>query len=138
MSGWTCWKNINEYKGCGDIYVYKIRLIRDGEPVKIGRFLGEDESGLIYIGKRPTKKNDRLKEFKRILEKNSHLAANHSAAKRYLSIKCKIENKFCRCQVQYSYRKLCSKCEASNKEKELLMCYFEKYGEFPPLNRKEG
>lgn len=134
MSDWSELKdfdNLTDYNGNG---VYKILLYENEEtPTCIPRFLGEDENGILMIGKSKNIKK-RLNYFIRAACGRSY---SHAEGKRLSIIKneCpEYKSDFDNYELFYCFKRLDSDKEMDKEEEILLKCYFKRFGEIPPLN----
>jgi len=133
MSSWNEWLDLEKnasYKSCG---VYKIRLtdLKDCS-IEISRFLDNDKDGILQIGSSKDIEK-RIKYFRGAMEGKRRA---HAEGKRFNLIK-KYTNfirRYDNCKIQYSFMRLGNEIEAWKEEERLLMCYFKKHGEVPPLN----
>jgi hypothetical protein len=123
----TFWDDINRDFGTGG-GIYKLFSKRDGKIQPINRFLGQDENGTLYIGK-ATSYIDRVIGLKKTLDPK-YKSSPHICGRRY--------NKNIRVQEAFPFTDLFVQLESSddpvNREKELLLEYFNTFGEVPPLN----
>ncbi|MEQ8560962.1 MAG: hypothetical protein RID18_05580 [Cytophagales bacterium] len=108
---------------------YRIIWIKNGNPQKIRRFLGDDPTGLVYIGRTKGSLLTRLKQFGASAFLGS---SNHSAGNKYK--RYKVLNS----HVKPSELKVEFKVESPNKavnsEKAQIKKYAKHFGEVPPLN----
>jgi hypothetical protein len=117
------WNRIPESRG-----VYFIHSYNDKIPKKLDRVLGQDEEGILYIGKSENIR-ERLRMLWRVL--NPKLTATaHTFGTKYNANK-KLREAFPFNSMFISYR-------ISNEPKilefKLLEKYFTKFGEVPPFN----
>jgi len=129
---WEKIENDADYKGSG---VYKIALFNsNNSPVEIARFLDNDKDGILGIGSSKDMER-RLRYFRGAMEGKKY---SHAEGKRLGMIKksAKFVNRYKNCQIQYCFRKLTDVTGAKKEERRFLECYFKKYGESPPLNRR--
>ncbi len=113
--------------------VYVIRWVRGGEPVRIPRLLGVDESGALYVGSTGNLRR-RLRRLVRGLRRPGPKI--HSAALSYyfFALHKRIEMS----ELEVAWVELGSRDEAGEQEWAALRSYAETYGEAPPLNRSLG
>ena len=117
------WLHIPE---CGGVYI--IHSCNKNIPIKIDRVLGQDEEGILYIGKSENIR-ERLRMLWRVLNPK-HKATAHTFGKKYNENK-KLREAFPLKSLFISYRispypKLL--------EYKFLDKYFLKFGEVPPFN----
>ncbi|MBM3417509.1 MAG: hypothetical protein FJY17_01135 [Bacteroidetes bacterium] len=117
------WKRIPESGGIYFIYGYKNKL-----PIKISRFLGIDNDGVLYIGKSENLR-ERLRMLWRVLNPKLKATA-HTFGTKYNNNK-RLREAFPLKTLYVSY-KITS--EPKTLESELLDKYFLKFGEVPPFN----
>ena len=133
---WTNWRRFSRQtlNWCPESPgVYYIRwLNKRGKPAPIGRILGTDPDGTLYIGMtgkgRASGLCNRLWTF---WDKASGRQGAHSGAKRFLrnlSEHASIDD------LEYCHRQVANRKEALRVEKECLRHYEKKWGELPPLN----
>jgi hypothetical protein len=107
--------------------VYKIYWIREEIAQNIHRFLGTDNSGLLYIGQAIGSVQGRLNNFRLTAFGGS---SNHSGGKKYKNIH-KINSMIKPFEIFFEV----SYCSNPRKVEELeLKKYKEQFGEVPPLN----
>ena len=138
MSKWSKWRDITmdnltdlgKWPG-----VYIIRLANVGYSTPIGRFLKKDKSGLLAIGESGDLAR-RIKEFYHAY--NRQIFFRHSAGDRLFFVLAYHHSSWSTSNqnstVQFKFMRVKNKIEAQNKEAKLLMEYFIRYGELPPLN----
>lgn len=123
-------KNLKEDARLVKIGVYKIYLYSSNGPITINRFLGGDNSGLIYIGAaEKTTLKYRLENFLRTLDPenktNSHSGGNkikgNQEIKKFIS----------KHVLMYD---VITTASAKFDEKEEIKNYKDQFGEVPPLN----
>lgn len=111
---------------CGGVYI--IHSFNKKNPIKIDRVLGQDEEGILYIGKSENIR-ERLRMLRRVLNPKQKATA-HTFGKKYNENK-KLREAFPLKSLYISYR-------ISNDPKalefNLLRKYFLKFGEVPPFN----
>lgn len=127
---WSDWKEINQSANYNQPAIYRVRLVREGKPVQICRFLGTDKDGILCIGK-TTNMDSRRKQFVKaligtfghsegnllqILEKVSPLTALYPYR-----------------QYEYSFAKV-SGTDKDTIEEVQIKSYVKLFGEVPPLN----
>lgn len=121
------WQKINErHLERGGIY--KVIVVNDAKPVIINRFLGNDSSGLIYLGK-ANSFLDRVIGLKKTISENFK-SKSHIGGRRYNS-NINIAKKF---PFTNLYLELIEAQNPIIMERELLKKYFDEFGEVPPLN----
>lgn len=110
--------------------VYQVRIVRDGEPVTIPRWLGEDEQGLVYIGEGQL--DTRLCEFEAGIRRYS----SHTAGKKRWILHRHVpayEDRFGGHERECRWAQV-PKGISKDVEHDLLARYLRKFGEPPPLN----
>ena len=117
------WKRIPESGG-----VYFINSYNDNNLAKLNRVLGQDEDGILYIGKSENLR-ERLRMLWRVLNPKLKATA-HTFGTKYYNNK-KLEEAFPLKSLYVSFR-ITTKPKIL--ESELLDKYFSKYGEVPPFN----
>ncbi len=121
---WT--KVNNQFQGKGG--VYKIIAIRDGNIIPIKRFLGIDDTGVLYIGK-ATLFTNRVIDLKKSISP-FYNGSSHICGRRYKSNP--------NIALQFPFPILFIELIQSDKpeelERELLNDYRLVFGEVPPLN----
>ena len=125
LSDQELWGKINEDFGSKG-GTYKLCYKENGKVRVIGRLLGEDSDGILYIGKA-------VSFLERVIELKkdpSYKTDTHICGRRY--------NKNKKIQMSFPYRNLFIQLSGHDnpeeKEKELLHEYFNRFGEVPPLN----
>ena len=111
----------------------KIRLADSKDyPIEIPRFLDKDKDGILQIGSSKDTEG-RIKSFRGAMEGKKYA---HAEGQRFNLIKkhSNFMGRYNDCKIQYSFKKLRNESETRKEEKRLLMCYFKRYGEVPPLN----
>lgn len=130
ISSDTFWNDINEHHSVNG-GVYKVVATENEMPVPIQRLLDIDTEGVLYIGK-ATSFLDRVINLKKSTAPN-YVSSNHEFGSRYKEHPL-IKEKF-------SYDNLFIDLHVSETPEELesaeLKKYYEKYGELPPLNRRQ-
>lgn len=122
---------ITEKAGYSGPGFYRIRLMKEGDPVEIPRFGGVEEKGIISIGE---SKNieDRRNAFLRSKDGGS----GHSEGNTLWAV-MKFSDRF-NGGKQYSFLmdfiKTSSKSEAKEMERKAIKNYFKEFQEVPPLN----
>ena len=124
------WNNINKTFSNGG-GIYKVIATDNEKPVAIQRLLDIDTEGILYIGK-ASSFLDRVIILKTSTDPDYN-SSNHEFGVRYKEHQTM--------KVKYPYDKLFVHLEASDKpdslESEALKNYYEKFGELPPLNRRQ-
>jgi|GEM_PF-1684392 predicted GIY-YIG superfamily endonuclease len=137
MSEWLEWMDIeknSDYKGYG---VYKIRLVSSkGLPIKIPRFLGNDGDGILYIG-HTDDINKRINFLRGAIQGKQYSSTEGQRLNLIIKITSFIEN-YNNFKVQYSFKRFAHKRGAKLEKERLLECYFERYGEAPPVNNNKS
>lgn len=113
------------YTGFG---VYKIRLFRDEKPVRIHRFQGVDETGLLLIG-RSVDIDRRRRQF---VNSSKGRHGHSEGIQWYLVTRFSEIDK--QTSLRFEFVKLESERKAKERERVELQDYFERYLETPPLN----
>ena len=115
--------------------VYAIRLLDTStkKPLRIGRFLGRDEQGILQIGvsKRLGK---RLLDFFHSCYEGAH---THSEGARLCLVRLLTqfeEHIYPEASLQYNMIWTSDIEDAKRDEERLLKIYFKRFGELPPLN----
>jgi len=121
------WDKIDDlYKEKGG--VYKMIAVEDKKRITIKRFLGYDQSGVLYIGK-ATSFLDRVINLKKSISPNlagtSHICGRRYKANPNIAIQFPFMN---------LYIELIQDDEPEELEKKLLKEYRITFGEVPPLN----
>jgi hypothetical protein len=124
------WNSINkEFSNGGG--VYKVIATDNEKPVAIQRLLDIDTEGVLYIGK-ATSFLERVIFLKTSTDPD-YESSNHEFGVRY--------KKHETMKTKFPYYKLFVHLEASDKpdtlESEALKNYHDKFGELPPLNRRQ-
>jgi hypothetical protein len=109
--------------------LYRIQLVKDDMPVKISRFGGIDEEGVLVIGRSNNIEN-RRKQFRRSA-RGHH---GHSEGVQWWLINHKSDNRFDEFSLRFAFVKISSEEEAKEMEEKELKEYFKKFSELPPLN----
>lgn len=104
---------------------------KDKSSLIINRFCGNDIDGILYIG-RTKKQNLRKRIYQFFASSNCQMGThNHSGG-----LKCKtlsvIRRTYPECEYWFDFEESTQPIE---KEKELLLEYSNKFGEYPPLNK---
>ncbi|VVB91817.1 Uncharacterised protein [uncultured archaeon] len=130
---WTIdWKPITDLEDVPDKPgLYKIRIIRNGNPYPTQRILKEDDKGVIYIGSDDYNIKARLKNFLNALDKGK----NHIAGDRLHDWREDRKINFENSDIQYIYKTTLNHNSKDEERKELIN-YESDYGQFPSLNRK--
>ena len=131
ISSEKMWDYINEkFDQNGGVYILKCsESINDFSPIKINRFLGNDEDGVLYIGKANCFL-DRVANLKKSISPN-YKSSSHECGSRYKSSE-KIKSKF---PFDKLYVQLSGSSNPLELEKKYLKKYEDKFGELPPFNR---
>lgn len=137
LEKWRGWNNIGEigdvkvFYQWGGVYVLRLVNLRK-TPIKIGRFLRKNETGIIQIGKAKNLGN-RLNQFYKACMGEYHA---HSEGSRLFLIRmvAGFEEIHKNPTIQFNVKLIASKEERASEEERLLKCYFIKFGELPPLN----
>jgi hypothetical protein len=117
------WNRIPQSRG-----VYLIHFYNDEIPAKLQRVLGQDNEGVLYIGKSENI-SERLRMLWRVLNPKLKATA-HTFGIKYNANK-KLREAFPFNSMFISYK---ISNEPKKLESELLDKYFLKYGEVPPFN----
>ena len=121
------WDKINnDFQNKGG--VYQLFYKGKGKVRPIGRFLGIDHEGILYIGK-ATRFLDRIIELKKTIDPQKK-SASHICGRRYN----KSENIRKEFPFKNLFVRLIENSQPEKTEKELLNDYFTIFGEVPPLN----
>jgi len=121
------WESINERlqdKGG----VYKVVAVLNGQPQPVNRFLGTDDTGVLYIGK-ATSVIDREIDLKKSISPDYNGSA-HICGRRYKS-NPNIAKKF---PYEALFIELIQDAKPEELERQLLAEYTSTFGEVPPLN----
>ncbi|MBK7432284.1 MAG: hypothetical protein IPI62_15560 [Bacteroidetes bacterium] len=108
--------------------VYKIIAFQNGQRIPIHRFLGSDETGVLYIGK-ATSYLERVIHLKTSISPD-YSGSAHICGRRYRS-NPNISSQF---PYEILYLELNESNQPEELERELLKEYSMKFGEVPPLN----
>ena len=127
-SGWTPVSEVTSHSSCA---VYRIRTTQSGKPIKIARFLGVDQQGLLSYGM-TTNMKSRLRSFNHGLQRGT--ANSEANLMRLLRLFTKLNRLYPNSRLDYSFMKYGSKAEADLIEEILIKAYVIQYGEVPPLN----
>jgi len=127
LSSIDLWREINnDFQQKGG--AYKLLLKNNTKTVPINRFLGTDDSGILYI----VKANcylDRILALRKTIDPNLK-SKSHICGRRY--------NKNEKIKEQFPYANLFIQLIEDQypeiKERELIDDYFNRFGEVPPLN----
>ena len=124
------WNNINkEFSNGGGIY--KVIATDNEKPIAIQRLLDIDTEGILYIGK-ATSFLERVIILKTSTDPDYN-SSNHEFGARYKEHQS--------LKIKFPYDKLFVHFLASDKpeilERETLKNYYDKFGELPPLNRRQ-
>lgn len=121
------WQVINaKHQSLGG--VYKIIALKDNNRMPINRFLGEDERGVLYIGK-ATSYLDRVIDLKKSISPD-YTGSAHICGRRYKSLPA-IAQLF---PYENLFIELFPSNDPAGLETKLLNEYRNKFGEVPPLN----
>lgn len=127
LSSKELWQDIfNDFGDKGGAYKLFCRKNNRIEP--IGRLLGTDQKGILYIGK-ATSYLDRVIGLKKTIDPEKK-SSSHICGRRYNKNE-KISKTF---PFKNLYIILIGHNEPLEKETELLTEYFNTFGEVPPLN----
>jgi hypothetical protein len=123
-------KNLTEDVRLVNSGVYKIYLYSSNGPITINRFLGGDNSGLIYVGaaEKSTLKY-RLENFSRTMNPINRIN-NHSGGNK-IKINQEIRKFILKGVLIYD---VITTASAKLEEKKEIQIYKERFGEVPPLN----
>ncbi len=133
---WTNWRCFNKetLSRCPESSgVYYVRWVdKKGKPVPIGRILGADPAGTLYIGMTGEGKASGLcNRLWTFWDKASGRLGAHSGAKRFgrnLAKHISID------ELEFCHRRIANRKEALRVERECLLDYVKKWGKLPPLN----
>lgn len=127
LSNESLWYQIKEdFEETGG--AYKLLCKEDGKVRPIGRLLGSDLNGVLYIGKADSYL-DRVIGLKKTLDPK-YKSAPHICGRRY-NLNDRIKQAF---PYPNLYIQLIGSDNPVGLEKQLLTDYFDKFGEVPPLN----
>lgn len=114
--------------------VYRLHCLEESRSeriVEVGRVLGFDSEGILYIGKTPAglgRIGDLIKSLS-----PTHKSLGHHAVLRYAK-----NPKF---SEKFPFERLCVSFipadDPATAEREMIRKYFENFGEVPPLNANE-
>lgn len=121
--------NIDTIKGFPNEFgIYKIFLFDSAGPIKIQRYGGLDDSGLVYIGMSNKQGlQARLKNFE--ITFRMEKTRNHTAAIKLKTRKILSNLRNATCYVIYEIHK-----EPKSIEKAVIASYVDRFGEKPLLN----
>lgn len=126
LSDKELWQKLNEINPKSGIY--KLILTDNGKPKQIGRFLGTDNKGIIYIGKCDNVL-DRVINLKKSISQdfnnNSHICGRRLKNIEKFYERIPFENLIIQITPSENQIEL---------EKKQLNEYFQRFGEVPPLN----
>ena len=127
LSSDNLWNDINrDFENNGG--TYRMFAKENDQVLPIGRLLGKDEQGTLYIGK-ATRFLDRVIDLRKTLDPD-YKTSTHICGRRY--------NKNPSIQESFPFSRLYIELARDDrpglKESELIQEYFERYGEVPPLN----
>lgn len=149
---WSSWEGIEQtkFKERGCFGIYQIRVVdRVGNPLPVGRIVGVDQEGVIYIGKAGPVQTlaKRIHKFENVSKLGK---AKHSGGETYILLKMKLifsDHAFKNHKLQYKVVHLDTdrigpelngkenfKHKIETEEINALADYFNKYGELPPCN----
>lgn len=129
ISSDSFWYEVNDAFGSGGgIYILSC-ADQKGQTIAVGRLLGEDTNGVLYIGK-ANSFIDRVIELKKSLSPE-HVSRGHECGARHKSHEG-ISQCFPYNQLQLD---LVAADDPRVAEQEALASYMAKFGELPPLNR---
>lgn len=123
------WYEIKDTFGAGGGIYVLFCADQKGRPIAVGRLLGEDPDGVLYIGKADSF-IDRVIELKKSLSPK-HVSRSHECGARHKSHEA-ISRRFPYDQLQVD---LIAADDPRASEQEALATYMNKFGELPPLNR---
>lgn len=116
--------------------VYAIRLIDStGKPIKIGRFLATNETGIPQIGVSSDLGRRLHNFFYSYLEDRR----THSGGRRLFLIKFMTrfeEEIYPESSLQFNVKPIPDEEQAKHEEERLLKRYFKHFGGLPPLNKR--
>lgn len=118
------WHKLNAFDVKSGIYI--LFLERENNPVTINRFLGNDDNGVLYVGKCDNFLDRVINLKKSILQNGS----SHICGRRLKKIKQ--HNKIL--NLNELKVKIIQDINPKEKETKFLEEYFQKFGEIPPLN----
>lgn len=121
------WESINE-RHLNKGGVYKVIAVRNGQRQPVNRFLGTDDTGVLYIGK-ANSFIDRVIDLKKSISPDYNGSA-HICGRRYKS-NPNIAKKF---PYETLFIELIQDAEPEELERKLLTEYTTTFGEVPPLN----
>lgn len=123
------WVDINNTFGTqGGVYRL-VSLENDTTPRTVSRFLGNDPSGTLYIGK-ATSFLDRVITLKKAIYADKYSSDGHQCGTRYKSNdKIKVAFPFETLHLELIFDE-----NPAALEKDLLKKYLEQFGEVPPFN----
>ena len=101
----------------------------DGAPMSVGRVLGDDQLGMLYIGRGKSFRS-RVAFLSHTL-RNSHFKKKHEFVRRY-NRHPGLESRF---RSELLMVKLYPSPDPVAEERRLLNDYFNEFGEVPPFNR---
>jgi len=149
---WSSWESIEQakFKERGYFGIYQIRVVDGvGVPLSVGRIVGVDQEGVIYIGKAGPVQTlaKRIHKFESVSKLGK---AKHSGGETYILLKMKLlfsDHTFKNHKLQYKVVHLDTdriepelsgqenfKLKIEKEEINALADYFIKYGELPPCN----
>jgi len=108
--------------------VYKLVAAKDGKRIAVQRWLGNDEEGILYIGRATSFLN-------RVINLKKSIAPDYSDKSNNAGIRFKALVKVDK-QLSYNclYVELLESESPGEVEKALLLAFVEKFEELPPLN----
>lgn len=132
QSGQIGWKDVRpiQLSVFDEPGVYRVRWLRDSQPVHPGRFLGRDDLGIIAIGK-AKQLEDRRSQFVRAAETRR---GSHSEGKLlgilvyYSALPANILG-----ELHWEYR-ICDVEDLEREESLEIKRYVLRFGQTPPLN----
>ena len=123
------WYQIKDAFGAGG-GIYTLSCVdENGTTIPIGRLLGEDPDGILYIGMAASF-HDRVIDLKKSLSPK-HVSRSHECGVRHKS-HAGVSNRF---PYDRLHLEMVSAADPRAAEREALQLYIDKFGELPPLNR---
>lgn len=128
---WTDWRPLIVVSGRQGCAAYKLRLVVDGEPVPIPRFLGPDNEGILCIGE-----TKNMEQRRRAFVRAIRTGRGHSSG----DLLCQLERAdrlgrlWPERVYEYSFSFLETKSAAKALQDKSLEEYLLRFGEAPPLN----
>ena len=117
--------------------IYRVTYCKNNKLQKIGRLLGEDKEGILYIGK-SKKIRSRIQQLRNAVDPN-RLSTNHTFGNKFKKL---VENKNKKLEIKIKdlFNFLCIEIELKSikeldkAETNELKTYNYNFGEVPPLN----